>query len=191
MTYFYVYAALPALQLGKGLPLGKGALLSFIGDHLPQLSSTLLFVENAFPYVEFPDIDCDFLNRWVAYNRSFRSALVFHRKIPFKFQEETVSRNLRDGFAMHSAEAVTQIPNAMDKESEILLSMERGLTELEQGYAYTIENLIAYAIRVVLVERFEMYSKVAGWKQFNAVQTGLFEAKKELFAEKVTMEALL
>jgi len=190
VSFVYTNAALPALELGKPLPLPSVSLLSFIEEMVPSMGSELNYIAKKFPYTEPMQSKNTFFIRWTAFNRTLRASLALQRNFAFTIDSDALTNDVVDGYALGLTESIVAMNNPLDQELAILEALNRGLNELTKEHMYARENLIAYAIRVVLVERFEAYNHVAGWKQFNGIQTDLVGLKDRSLAGKIEKEGL-
>jgi len=164
--YYYFVSSLPSLDLHQKTSVSYEDFLSACKENLSPRDMTVL--AQARIDIEPEDVTHVFLHQWALCNRHLKNDVARLRARKFSQKEADV---LREGFILDPlcTEAVSRAAKAAHPlEGERILDEARWkkIEELSSGYYFDVEALIAYALKVQIINRQQLLSSVKGRERF-------------------------
>ncbi len=186
MHYYHFVASLPVLQQQKELPLEPSLFLEqcqlhLSTEHYRELSALAAAYELgvAAPYQMEEGLG-EFAQKCLAYRESLYAALVSYRKLPAHIDAAELSREivLRVSIAQAFADA-EQIASEDDPYRAEILFMDaiwQYVESCEASYAFSFENVLAYCVKLSIVQRQNNLTKIQGKENFRTALDRILES---------------
>lgn len=172
-NYFYLFSSLPLLDAGGEPPLSSAAFLDYLGYHLDPgdlgrlTAASLVPGETAATVVE---------RAWYAFETALRNQLVRHRASQLRrdpqehLRPETAAYG---GLDSHVTEALGR-PDPAQREAALDDLRWQVISDLEVTHPYSFEGLVAYRLKLLLLEKRALLDAAAGRQRldnFEKMQT--------------------
>lgn len=174
--YYYLIASLPMLEFGMKMPISCG---DFLKRSRGQLSPADMGIIERIKTDPFEDTEdpSPTLKEWKRFDRALRNEIVRHRAVRTGKDplEHIRGENYPDPFVSGFAHWAVHEDSPI--EAELYLDRVRWekIEELEKGHYFDIDFLVAYALKLQILER---------WSRINS--EGGMEALQALLSEDVT-----
>lgn len=159
--YIYLVSSLPMLHFGMKPPLSFEKFLWICEDLIPESELDAL---RAASIVEqcVHDENCPALKKWHDFDKLLRNELV---KVRASRRRLDPLKHLRgDGYAdpsvAHTALHAHRTPSPLEAEKILDEARWRFLEELSIGHYFDIDFLIVYAVKLLILERWEKINKL-------------------------------
>lgn len=178
MEYYYFVASLPCLEFGSRAPVAYEKFLSLASELLTSSDSRTIERAKIGPCEDLDD-PAPVLREWKTFDMSCRNETTRLRaakksKDPAQYiRGENYPDPFTAGFAHGAAGQADPL------EAEIYLDRIRWekLEELEKNHYFDIEYLVAYALKLQILERWDRINSVGGDEAVQILVQGLPEAK--------------
>ena len=179
-SYYYFVASLPMLSFDIKPPI---ALEEFLEDCRRLLSSddyarieTVLFED---PHKL--QLTHDVFGRWIAFNRKFRNELALARAVRLKKDPQKHVRGERavESFVQETIAQAMKVGNPFEAERILDSARWRYLDELEQGRFFHFDNVLIFALKLQILERYQTFKSPKGQEIFEEYKK--FEITSEKF----------
>ncbi len=163
--YTYVVSSLPALLFGMKPPLGFARFLALCKDLIPDEDLALLASLAAGGGVSCKDAGNLTLRRWRSFDTMLRNELVQIRASRKKADPAKYLRS--DGcpessYATHLAINAYRKPSVLEAERSLDADRWAELDELSAGHYFDLDTLIIYALKLLMLERWDKVNTADG-----------------------------
>ncbi len=180
MNYYFTVASLPMLFYDRDMPMSRGGFLEACGKELTR--GDLEIIEGtSIRNLERTSPACFLLDRWRTWETALRNQLVRLRASGKGWEADKYLRESEDvyGVAEIAREAFGQ-GSPLDGEEILNRARWSYLDELETGHHFDVEKLVAYCLKLQILERKSSFDKNAGTQKLEQVLTGKTDPGTEL-----------
>ena len=162
-AYYYLVSSLPMLEFGGKIPVPYG---EFLNRCHGQLDATDMKIIERARIGAFEDISdkCRVLKEWKEFETDIRNEIVRYRAA--KFSKDPARYIRGDGYPNPFVAGFAHWAVNQDSPLEAELYLDRvrwnRIEELEKGHYFYIESLIAYALKLQILERWQTINKEGG-----------------------------
>lgn len=149
--YTYLLSSLPMLHFGERPPFTSAKLLKLCKELIPEKDFAVL-----------SDLENKGFSKWSDFDTSLRNELVKIRASRKRLDSEKYQRpegNPQTGL-MHVALGAHRNPSLIEAEKILDLARWHFLDEMENGHFFDLDVLIAYVLKLRILERWERVNTV-------------------------------
>jgi len=168
-SYYYLVASLPMLRYDSPSPITVDAFLSdcksTMGEHDYQLVTCALQGKAA---------GNRFLMRYQKFCAMVKSELSEQRAHKLNLPGETYKNNGEKSYVVTDAvRAALSNANVLDAEISLIVLQWKYLDEMAEGHVFDIEGLLAYALKLGIITRKNLFSQEQGNIEFGRLFSNL------------------
>ena len=180
-SYYYLAASLPVLSFGIKPPLSYGDFIEDCRRLMPSKDFAIIEKATLIPTASIPTQNY-VLDAWIVFDRNLRNEMVKFRSTHAKKDPTDFLRGEKgvDPFLANIVLEATKAPDPLTAERFIDKTKWQRLEELEQGYYFDIANLITYAIKLQILERYQAIESPKGQEVFHQYKNLKFPGDWEL-----------
>lgn len=164
--YYYFVASLPSLDFHKQATLSYPEFLKEAQRHL-SASDFVFFAKVTLSYDEI-NAPHPILQQWADINRRLKNEIVRFRSK--KFSKDAADYLRGDSYvpleAIDIVSQVAKLSNPLEAEKALDLFRWKKLDELLVGHSFDLEVLIVYALKLQILDRYQVLSSPQGQKMF-------------------------
>lgn len=179
--YYYLVSLLPALVFGNKTPISSGTFMQYCRTHLAPKDNALLqeftAEENHLGFNRFYD-------EWYMWDHDLKKELG-HVRAAIMSPEGNRRWLHPPGTDMVTRDIFHEVLSARTPlEAEVILARVRWehLDKMEFGYYFDFEKIIAYALKLKIMERLDLFEPVKGGIRFTETLDTMLSAAKQLIA---------
>lgn len=178
--YYYLVSLLPALVFGNKTPISSGTFMQYCRTHLASKDNAVLqkltAEENNLGFNRFYD-------EWYKWDHDLKKELGHVRAA--MMSSESTRHSPQSGMHKVTGGIIHEILSARTPlEAEVILARVRWehLDKMEFGYYFDFEKIIAYAMKLKIMERIDLFDPVKGGIRFKETLDTMLSAARQLIA---------
>ena len=179
MNYYFTVASLPMLFYDRDMPMSRDDFLDTCGRELTG-SDLALVGRTSIQDLERTSPTCGLLDAWRTWETGLRNELVRLRASRKGWEAD---KYLRESESIHGTAELAReaFGQGSPLDGEEILNRARWsyLDELEAGHHFDVEKLVAYYLKLQILERKSSFDKDAGSEKLESVLKRDDEEKEE------------
>ena len=171
-NFYYIVSSLPALKWGEPPPFSAKIFCEMCSNWISKRQAVSLFAFDIAPSSIADGRGSSVAGGWKDWDSSFRNSLL---RLRAKEKGRNAEKHIVQEKRFYSeSESLAQnafaAANPLEKERFIAIARWKKLDELQLGLIFDFEFLVAYKLKLLLLERWALLNKESGRGQFAEIQ---------------------